>query len=85
MNTVLGQPISPISSQEITVPTGAKFLSVGVRNGDIWVWYEADDSAESELRTLLAIRTYRPSNTRIQSRFLGTVEALSRDWHIYEW
>lgn len=69
----------------ITMPKGAKVLSVDVQHGDVQVWVLVDPEAPKELRGFRVAGTGQPLEEKIESmRFIGTVQIGDLVWHIFE-
>ena len=70
----------------VSMPKGARVLSVGVQHGEVQVWALVDPEAPTELRRFMKIDTGQcmtePCVERI--RFIGTVQMGDLVWHIFD-
>lgn len=69
--------------QPVSMPIGARVLSVGNQNGHLCMWAMVDPSKETELRGFFIIGTGNRI-TRDLGQFVGTVQIDQFVWHVFE-
>lgn len=78
----------PVSDHPVvSMPKGARVLSVDVQHGDVQVWVLVDPEAPTELRKFRMAGTGHSLEKEIESlRFIGTVQMMGGNliWHIFE-
>ncbi len=88
MKTIWKAKIQPDSIKggifeiDITAPTGARAISVGLQNGFVMVWFEIDPDKPLGRLRLYSVGTgfgRVPDN----ARFIGTIIDGPYIWHIY--
>jgi hypothetical protein len=76
-------PLRITSSQELIVPRGTEWLSVGQRDGHLSLWYICDPAEPTETRTIRIIGTGPPiEETAIL--YIGTADCGNFVWHVFE-
>ncbi len=69
----------------VSMPKGARVLSVDVQHGDVQAWALVDPQAPKELREFRMAGTGHPIKDEIVSwRFIGTVQMGDHVCHIFE-
>jgi hypothetical protein len=68
----------------LTMPVGAKVLSVAEQHGDLCLWAVVDDTAPRMERIFYVFGTGNPIVGVGTSRFVGTVLMAPFVWHIFE-
>ena len=68
----------------VSMPKGARVLSVGVQHGEVQIWALVDPEAPKELRGFRVAGTGHPLEDEIESlRFIGLVQMGDLVWHIF--
>lgn len=88
MNTIWKYELE-IASQQVSIPKGAKILSVANQDGEICLWALVDQHAPTEERSIEVIgtgwdlkRDYKSIASELT--FIGTVLVGSYVWHVFE-
>jgi hypothetical protein len=69
-----GHAVGWDGAYRLTMPVGARPLSVGVQAGKAVMWALVDEDAPLALKTFSIVATGRPAPSRAESRFIGTLE-----------
>lgn len=89
MRTIFKQKLDVIDYQTITVPVNHTFLSLGMKDGDICLWYECEtDSPLGEIQILCFGTGCRlpPAGTPSGAiKHIGSVTDGMFVWHYYEY
>lgn len=78
-NSQMGEPF-PIKVQ---APQGSAPVSVGVQDGQVCVWFEADTDAPPGEFTLWCVGTGFGRVPDLPAVFIGTVQHHGYVWHLY--
>lgn len=82
MQVILQFKINP-GKGVIDMPLHSKVLSVGVQDGEVYVWAQCDPHAPLVSRTTLSVATGEPFAITHDLRFVGTVHIYGSVYHIY--
>ena len=73
MKAVYKYPLTMVDKQEVSIPTGAKILSIQVQHNQICIWALVNTDNEFEKRTFILCGTGYSISTELQLNFIGTV------------
>ncbi len=78
--------VPPVDTSRISMPDGARVLSVHVQQGDILLWAEVDPDAATSLRRFRLIGTGHVLPADERRRFIGTIliRGVSLVFHLFE-
>lgn len=76
-------PLEITDTQEISMPAGAKILSVANQRGMLCLWALCDPKAKRDSRTIEIVGTGNPWDDR-DSVFIGSVVIEPFVWHVFE-
>ena len=70
----------------VSMPSGARILSVQVQRGDLTLWAEVDSDAPAEIRRFRVYGTGHelPRGLGYQDSHIATVQDEPFVWHVYE-
>lgn len=85
METICKYEIMFRVSQSITMPEGAKILSVQNQRGSLCLWVQCDTRKSMQQRTIVIActgdRLYCPGN---EFKYIDTVQEDMFSWHVFE-
>lgn len=70
--------------QTISMPKGARILSVAEQRDELCLWSLVDETRPTEERTIYVVGTGNPAKHVDTAIFIGTVQISSFVWHIFE-
>lgn len=76
-------PLNLLNVQQVSMPTGARVLSVQLQGDTICLWAEVDPKAEQQPRDFYIVGTGHEYNPR-GLEYRGTVQTGVYVWHVFE-
>jgi hypothetical protein len=83
MKTIYKYTLKMTDSQTISMPIGAKILSVQNQNHTVTLWAEVEDALPTEDRIFFVVGTGMPIPSN-PLNYIGTVQTYAFVWHIFE-
>lgn len=83
MRTIWKQQLAIVDLQTLTMPKGAKLLSVGNQKGNLCLWYSVDTDMPNEDRVIEIVGTGNSVEPRSRD-FIGTAVIDPFVWHVFE-
>lgn len=76
--------LSVTDVQQVSMPRGAKILSVADQRGVLCMWAEVATDEPKEPRSIRIYGTGHPMDNGDRETFIGTAQAGPFVWHVYE-
>lgn len=86
MTKVYKFPLEISDEQKVSMPEGAKVLTVQVQKGKPCLWAECNTDEEPVLRTFLIRGTGHPIDDEIEKEYIGTIQMCEGSivFHVFE-
>ena len=86
MKTIWKFPLAVVSPYQITMPKGAKILTVQRQGAHACLWAIVDPDAEKERRVFEIFGTGQSMHEGmgIDRKYIGTFQASEFVWHVFE-
>lgn len=86
MTKVYKFPLEISDEQKVSMPEGAKVLTVQVQKGKPCIWAECNPDVKSVLRTFLIRGTGHPIDDEIKKEYIGTIQMCDDSiiFHVFE-
>ena len=84
MKTIYKYPLEVRECQQITMPQGAKILTLQIQNDELFLWAEVDTHEPRELREFVMHGTGQGPTTFDDLVYIATIQSGPYVWHFYE-
>lgn len=86
MTKVYKFPLDISDEQKVSMPEGAKVLTVQVQKGKPCIWAECNPDGLPVLRTFLIRGTGHPIDDEIEKEYIGTIQMCEGSiiYHVFE-